>query len=122
MSTLIDIKNLCVGFKANQKKQNVVKSISFNIPKVKTVALVGESGSGKTVTALSILKLLPYVLTQATRNNAIKDNSADYEFGADVKYSITPALTLDLTYNTDFAQVEVDQQQVNLDRFTFCLL
>ena len=40
--------------------QNVVKSISFDIPKGKTVALVGESGSGKTVTALSILKLLPY--------------------------------------------------------------
>ena len=60
MNTLIDIKNLCVGFKTNQKKQNVVKSISFNIPKGKTVALVGESGSGKTVTALSILKLLPY--------------------------------------------------------------
>ena len=39
------------------------------------------------------------------------------EFGADVKYSITPAVTLDLTYNTDFAQVEVDQEQVNLDRF-----
>ena len=34
--------------------------ISFDIPKGKTVALVGESGSGKTVTALSILKLLPY--------------------------------------------------------------
>ena len=39
------------------------------------------------------------------------------ETGADLKYSITPALTLDLTYNTDFAQVEVDEQQVNLDRF-----
>jgi len=63
------------------------------------------------------LKLLPYVLTQATRNKALNDNSADFEFGADVKYSITPALTLDLTYNTDFAQVEVDEQQVNLDRF-----
>ena len=37
--------------------------------------------------------------------------------GIDLKYSLTPALTLDLTYNTDFAQVEVDEQQVNLDRF-----
>ena len=37
--------------------------------------------------------------------------------GFDVKYSITPSLTLDATYNTDFAQVEVDEQQVNLDRF-----
>ena len=39
------------------------------------------------------------------------------DFGADLKYSITPGLTLDATYNTDFAQVEVDDQQINLDRF-----
>ena len=36
---------------------------------------------------------------------------------SDLKYNVTPALTLDLTYNTDFAQVEVDDQQINLDRF-----
>jgi hypothetical protein len=41
----------------------------------------------------------------------------DYDGGVDVKYSLTPSLTLDGTYRTDFAQVEVDQQQVNLTRF-----
>ena len=60
MRDLISVKNLSVGFNIQNVKTNVVKSISFNIPKGKTVALVGESGSGKTVTALSILKLLPY--------------------------------------------------------------
>ena len=60
MENLVSIKNLSVGFKSQNIKSNVVKSISFEIPKGKTVALVGESGSGKTVTALSILKLLPY--------------------------------------------------------------
>ncbi len=44
-------------------------------------------------------------------------NESRADTGVDVKYSLTPALTLDLTYNTDFAQVEVDEQQVNLDRF-----
>ncbi len=39
------------------------------------------------------------------------------EFGADLKYGVTPSLTLDLTYNTDFAQVEVDEQRTNLTRF-----
>jgi len=39
----------------------------------------------------------------------------------DVKYSITPSLTLDLTYNTDFAQVENDEFQINLDRFSLFL-
>ena len=60
MENLISIKNLSVGFQSQNKKTNVVHSISLDIPKGKTIALVGESGSGKTVTALSILKLLPY--------------------------------------------------------------
>ena len=60
MENLVEIKNLSIGFFSQTKALNVVNSISFNIPKGKTVALVGESGSGKTVTALSILKLLPY--------------------------------------------------------------
>ena len=41
----------------------------------------------------------------------------DYDGGVDVKVGLTSALTLDATYHTDFAQVEVDQQQVNLTRF-----
>ena len=42
----------------------------------------------------------------------------DYDGGVDAKYSLTPSLTLDATYRTDFAQVEADQQQVNLTRFS----
>ena len=45
------------------------------------------------------------------------NNAGDGDFGFDVKYGITQNLTVDLTYNTDFAQVEVDEQQVNLTRF-----
>ena len=60
MQNIISIKKLSIGFQSQNKKNNVVHSISFDIPKGKTVALVGESGSGKTITALSILKLLPY--------------------------------------------------------------
>ena len=65
------------------------------------------------------LKLIPYVLGRATRDRSMDpiETDTDFEAGADIKYSITPGLTLDLTYNTDFAQVEVDDQQVNLDRF-----
>ena len=40
------------------------------------------------------------------------------EVGFDLKWGVTSSLTLDATYNTDFAQVEVDEQQVNLDRFS----
>ena len=56
MNNLVQIKNLSVGFQSHNKKSNVVKSISFEIPKGKTVALVGESGSGKTVTQHSLAK------------------------------------------------------------------
>ena len=45
-------------------------------------------------------------------------NARDGEFGVDVKYGLTRNLTADFTYNTDFAQVEVDEQQVNLTRFS----
>ncbi len=54
--SLLSIKNLTISFKKNQ---NVVDNVSIDIPKGKTVAIVGESGSGKTISALSILKLLP---------------------------------------------------------------
>ncbi len=65
------------------------------------------------------LKLIPYVLGRIDKDFTLADAEYDLsgEIGGDVKYSITPSLTLDVTYNTDFAQVEVDDQQVNLDRF-----
>jgi microcin C transport system ATP-binding protein len=53
---LIEIENLSVAFGARE----VVHGVSFSIEKGETLALVGESGSGKSVTALSILRLLPY--------------------------------------------------------------
>ena len=45
-------------------------------------------------------------------------NALDGQFGLDVKYGVTQNLTADFTYSTDFAQVEVDEQQVNLTRFS----
>ncbi len=65
-----------------------------------------------------IVTVTPYGLSTAHRdfvNETDTDLSADV--GGDAKIGITPSLTMDLTYNTDFAQVEVDEQQVNLTRF-----
>lgn len=59
LNTFVDVKNLSVEFGEGASSARVVKGVSFNIAKGETVALVGESGSGKTVSALSILKLLP---------------------------------------------------------------
>lgn len=57
---LLSIRDLSVDFTAGGKVTHAVRNISFDIGKGETVALVGESGSGKSVTALSVLKLLPY--------------------------------------------------------------
>ena len=56
---MLKIKNLKISFKQNSKIIRAVANISFNIPTNKIICLVGESGSGKSVTALSLLKLLP---------------------------------------------------------------
>ncbi len=56
---LVDVKDLSVVFGEGEAASRVVSNISFTIGKGETVALVGESGSGKTVSALSILRLLP---------------------------------------------------------------
>ena len=56
---LVDINNLVVQFKAGAEITQVVNGVSLNIRRGETLALVGESGSGKTVTAMSILRLLP---------------------------------------------------------------
>jgi len=85
---------------------------------LKRLSLAGKL-TGLKLQSPGNLKLIPYGLFKVYRdiNAEPIDTKATAEFGGDIKYSITPSLTLDLTYNTDFAQVEVDEQQINLDRF-----
>ena len=84
---------------------------------IKRLSLAGKM-KGINLKSPKNLKVIPYALTQVAQDKIIsKKNSSRVDFGGDIKYSLTPGLTLDLTYNTDFAQVEVDDQQVNLDRF-----
>jgi len=63
------------------------------------------------------LYLKPYLSTPLVRR---QQDDVDFipEVGFDVKYGVTTGLTLDLTVNTDFAQVEADEQQINLTRFS----
>jgi microcin C transport system ATP-binding protein len=59
-SPLLSVRDLSVVFSQGGREQTAVDRISFDIARGETLALVGESGSGKSVSALSVLKLLPY--------------------------------------------------------------
>jgi microcin C transport system ATP-binding protein len=58
--TLLEVKDLSVLFRQSGHQTLAVDAVSFDVKRGETVALVGESGSGKSVTALSVMKLLPY--------------------------------------------------------------
>jgi microcin C transport system ATP-binding protein len=62
--SLLSVKDLSVAFVQGERRIEAVRGISFDLEKGETLALVGESGSGKSVTALSILQLLPYPAAQ----------------------------------------------------------
>ncbi len=64
------------------------------------------------------LDLKPYAVGGRNEDRVRGDSSEDMDGGLDLKWGLTRSLVLDLTYNTDFAEVEVDEQQVNLTRFS----
>ncbi len=74
---VIEIKNLDVFFGHGESANQVVKSVNLNINPGETVALIGESGSGKSVTALSILQLLPYPLAAHSDTSSIRFQGAE---------------------------------------------
>src|ERR1700754_253442 len=57
---LLDVRDLSIAFHQASRTTLAVDRISFSVKRGETIALVGESGSGKSVTALSVMRLLPY--------------------------------------------------------------
>jgi hypothetical protein len=64
-----------------------------------------------------LFQITPYALGVTDRKSDTEDTDTDFDVGFDLKLGVTPSLTHHVTYNTDFAQAEVDAQQINLDRF-----
>ncbi len=69
---LLRVSSLGVNFRSHHGKTAAVKGVSFDVEKGKTLALVGESGSGKSVSALSILQLLPYPAATHTLGSSVE--------------------------------------------------
>ncbi len=112
-----DVQTWGVNFQRNLRRRNE-SSYWAALPRQYGLFRLSRAGTleGVGVPDQRNLKLVPYVLLEGRDTEA--GSESDQELGIDLKYSITPALTLDATYNTDFAQVEVDEFQINLDRFS----
>ncbi len=108
-----------VNFQRNIRRKNE-EAYWARIPRQFNLNRVSMAGTiaGIEPPTFRNFKLIPYMLGQLNRVGERPVNGVTLgNIGGDAKYNLTPSLTLDATYNTDFAQVEVDDQQVNLDRF-----
>ena len=85
---------------------------------IQRVSLAGTLAGLEDIEAGSNIRFKPYVTGSVAQNGSAGTRDGDGDVGFDVKYGLTSGLTLDLTYNTDFSQVEADEQQVNLTRFS----
>ena len=117
-----DAQTWGVNFARHVRGRNET-SLWSPIPKAYTMTRVSMAGELQGLTGISRgldLRLKPFFVggmhdVQASRTSRTTDGLHD--LGLDARYGVTAGLNLDLTLNTDFAQVEVDEQQVNLTRF-----
>ena len=115
-----EVQTWGINFQRNIRRNN---EIAYWAPldRQYTINRVSEAGTieGIRVPNQRNLQITPYGLSKSSRGGQISSGTVgEEEFGFDLKYAVTPSLVLDATYNTDFAQVEVDELQVNLDRFS----
>jgi len=75
MKNIIEVKNLEISFKVPEGVVHAIRNISFTIAQGETLALVGESGSGKSVTAKSLIGLLPSSNTKINSGEIIIDGN-----------------------------------------------
>jgi hypothetical protein len=109
-----------LNFQRNIRRRNE-RAFWAPIPRQYSLYRLSLAGSlsGIQTPTLRNFKATPYVLGNVLESGVRPaDSKVLGDVGADFKYNPTPSVTLDATINTDFAQVEVDDQQVNLDRFT----
>jgi hypothetical protein len=113
---------LGVNFKRRirRKNENIYWSLVPRRFNILHVSLAGVVHGLEEVSGGHNLRVKPFMTTRLDQQRASSASTRDLdaELGLDVKYRLTPGVTLDLTYNTDFSQVEVDAEQINLTRFS----
>ena len=113
----------------NVRRINLWKNEISNLtglPASRGIAAIMQTSLAATVVGLEApagsrnLEIKPYAISNLTSDLTAApkiSNDVGGDVGVDVKYGVTQNLTADFTYNTDFAQVEADEQQINLTRF-----
>ena len=116
------------GFQIMRNVQSKNERSFLNpVPAARGEAAIAQASLGATIVGIEApeeglsFELKPYAIADLTTDRAAASpfsNDLNGAAGIDVKYGVTENLTADLTVNTDFAQVEADEQQVNLTRFS----
>ena len=114
-----DLQTWGINFQRRIRRRNE-DSFWAPLPRIYDLQRVSLAGSLEGLQGIrpgNDIRVKPYVLGSAGTSTRV-DVGTDADVGLDVKYGVTSGLTWDFTVNTDFAQVEADEQQVNLTRFS----
>jgi hypothetical protein len=113
--------NLGRGMSAKNEEVALVVGSRSNSGRARyRTADIAELRGMEGVRSKRLLQIKPYLLPGSSKDQLALDPTSKqtFETGGDLRYGLTSNLTLDLSYNTDFAQVEGDQEQVNLTQFS----
>ena len=114
-----DLQTWGINFQRRIRRRNE-DSYWAPLPRIYELQRVSMAGTLEGLQGVRVgsdLRVKPYVLGSSGKSTLASVGS-DFNAGLDVKYGVTSGLTWDFTINTDFSQVEVDEQQVNLTRFS----
>src|SRR5437016_2162331 len=109
-----------INFQRTIRRRNE-ESLWAPVPRIYTVQRVSLAGTLEGLEGIepgSNIKIKPYIVSSLGENGLRKSHDYNIDGGFDLKYGITTGLTWDFTYNTDFSQVEADEQQINLSRYS----
>ncbi len=101
------------------REVGVLGQVGSEVQPVHRVSMAGELTGLTGLSQSAQLQIKPYVIGDVSEDPRLDlDPATDGDYGLDLKWGVSRSLALDLTYNTDFAEVEVDELQTNLTRFS----